>query len=210
MTFTLLIGGLLFGSCAKKDPTAGLNELPRESALKLQSVPNAKLLATKVEQTNPGTPPGPVALCPKDWIFTYFDAQVTMPITICTNEEEKALRENAWFFSGSTKTATTKLVDPSIFAGLEDGVLWQPPLVCRTTDGPWLVRITQERACIGTCTPLNTLVVVGAPNPVQFVWHGSFENHPAGFEFVGKPVQTDQANLGPCNGSPVTGQLIRP
>jgi hypothetical protein len=145
------MAALLFANCGKKDPVAGLNELPRDVAVKLQSTPNARLLATKVEQTNPGTPPVPPpnTLCPQDWTFEYYDAQVTMPVTICTREEERSLREDAWFLTGSTKTIA-KLTDPKIFADLKDGVLWQPPLVCDTTDGPWLARITVERACIGT------------------------------------------------------------
>src|SRR4029453_8027464 len=91
--------------------------------------------------------------------------------------------------------------DPRIFADLEDSVLEQPPLVCTVNNGPWSAQIVQERACIGTCSPKNTLTVVGVPNSVLFVWYGTFNDHPAGFEFVGLPIQIGESS-DPCQPTP--------
>jgi hypothetical protein len=35
---------------------------------------------------------------------------------------------------------------------------------------------------------------------VEFDWYGALNQHPAGFEFVGSPVQTEHQSLGQCHG----------
>jgi hypothetical protein len=71
-------------------------------------------------------------------------------------------------------------------------------LRCETSDGPWNAILTIDRFCFGTCMPLNSLIVVGVPNNVSFVWWGAVENHPDGFDFVGEPVHKSTTTQ-PCH-----------
>jgi hypothetical protein len=188
----------------KKDPVAGLNELPAHAAATLKLVKDLPLLATRIDPTM-SRPPEPFSFatfCAKDWTRTYFDAKITMPITVCTRAAARVANENNLLFSQGSGRTTFKLTDPRIFADLKDSVLEQPPLVCTVNNGPWSAQIVQERACIGTCSPLNTLTVVGVPNIVVFAWYGSFDAHPPGFEFVEPPVKTREDNLGDCHSGP--------
>lgn len=192
---------LILVSCATKDPVAGLSELPRDNASKLQSLANPRLLATKIQKTNLGIADQPSALCPKDWTITFFDAQVTMPVTVCTRPADRALLDNSLFAGSATRSF--KLTDLTNLGQLEDGELWQPPLVCKENNGPWPARIRVDRGCTGVCKPINFLTVVGIPNEVAFAWYGGFQDHPSGFEFVGSPLKTGDENLGECNSGPV-------
>lgn len=203
VTLTLIVATLLAG-CAKKDPVAGLNELPAQAAANLKLVRDLPLLATRIEPTT-ARPPEPfstTALCGKDWTYTYFDATITTPIAVCTRSEARAANENNLLFPQRSGRATFKLTDPRIFVDLKGSVLEQPPLVCTVNNGPWSARLVQERACIGTCSPLNTLTVVGVPNSILFVWYGAFDAHPPGFEFVELPIKTGEDNLGDCHAGP--------
>ena len=203
VTLTLIVPVFLLAGCKKKDPVAGLNELPEQSAASLKLVPDLHVLATSIDPAtvHPPEPFSTATLCGKDWSYTFFDAKITTPITVCTRPEARlAIANNLLFPQGSGRT-TFKLTDPRIFADLKDSVLEQPPLVCTTNNGPWSAQIVQERACIGTCSPRNTLTVVGVPNSVLFVWYGAFNDHPPGFEFVGLPVQIGE-NSDPCQPTP--------
>lgn len=189
----------------EKDPVAGLNELPAQSSASLKLVPELHVLATRIEPTTVH-PPQPFSIvpppCAKDWTYSYFDAKITMPVTVCTRTEARTANENNPLFPRSSSRTTFKLTDPRVFDDLKGSVLEQPPLVCTVNNGPWLARIKQERSCIGTCSPLNDLIVVSVPNPVEFVWYGAFDSHPPGFEFVEAPVKTSEENLGDCHGGP--------
>lgn len=202
ITCPLVVVGLL-AACEKKDPVAGLNELPTQSAANLKLVPVLHVLATRIEPTtvHPPEPFSTATLCGKDWTYTFFDAKIRMPITVCTRVEARLANENNLLFPQGSGRATFKLTDPRIFADLKDSVLEQPPLVCTINNGPWSAQIVQERACIGTCSPKNTLTVVRVPNSVLFVWFGAFDNHPPGFEFVGLPIQIDEIS-DPCQPTP--------
>jgi hypothetical protein len=208
---TAIIAVLLLDGCAKRDPVAGLSELPRESAASLRNVPNSRLLATQIQQTDPPLPAGsqPVGLCPQNQSKTFFDAQITTPITLCTSAETRTSLESAMFTIGSA-TTTFKLTNSDVFADLDDAVVSRPPFVCTIRNGPWSARITVDRGCVGTCAPLNVLIVVGVPNSVHYAWYGPFENHPPGFEFVGTPTQTSKIDLGPCHGGVPDGPPLRP
>jgi hypothetical protein len=202
VTLTVIIACCLLVSCAKSDPVAGLNELSHEVAVNLQAVPDSWLLATKIQQPVVAPPQGqPSALCPADASTTFYDAKITIPITVCSSEEARVSLDNP-MLSRDPGATTFKLTDPSFFqslANLNNAGIYQPPLGCKTSNGPWSARIVANRACIGTCSPLNHLTVVGVPNNVEFKWYGRFDQHPAGFEFVGTPTQTDHESLGKCN-----------
>ena len=149
-------------------------------------------------------PPEPFSiatLCGNDWSYTFFDAKITTPITICTRPEARLAIENNLLVPQGSRRTTFKLTDPRIFADLKDSVLEQPPLVCTNNNGPWSAQIVQERACIGTCSQKNTLTVVGVPNSVLFVWYGAFDAHPPGVEFVGLPVRIGESS-DPCQPTP--------
>ena len=75
-------------------------------------------------------------LCAKDWTYTYFDAKVATPITVCTRPEARLANENNLLFPQNSGRTTFKLTDPRIFADLKDSVLEQPPLVCTINNGP--------------------------------------------------------------------------
>jgi hypothetical protein len=197
---------LALAGCEREDPVAGLGELPEDAAVKLQLAPGFPVLATRVRPQAPAppSPPPPAALCPQDWIFTLHDARVTMPITICT--QARAARDIGLPFPTGSTITTHKLVDLEVF-DLESSSLLRPPIVCKTSDGPWSASLRVERACIETCVPFNALTVLGVPNEIVFLWHGGFADHPPGFEFVGRPIQTAVENLGPCNEGPVPGPL---
>jgi hypothetical protein len=200
LTLTLILPVVLLTSCAKKDPVAGLNELPAPAAANLKLVPDLHLLATRIEPTNPH-PPKALSIvpppCAKDWTYIFFDAKIKIPITVCTHSQARPANENNLLFPRGSGRTTFKLTDLSIFGDLKDSVLEQPPLVCTVNNGPWSAQIVQERACIGTCSPKNTLTVVGAPNLVVFIWYGELTDHPAGFEFVGIPVLISKSS-DPC------------
>jgi hypothetical protein len=202
ITLTVIIACLLLANCAKSDPVSGLNELSHEVAVTLQAVPDSRLLATKIQQLAAAPPPAPPsALCPADASTTFYDAKITIPITVCSAEEARASLNNL-LFPIDVKATTFKLTDPGFFqslASLENSGIFEPPLVCKTSQGPWSARIITDRACIGTCRPYNHLFVVGVPNNVEFNWFGRFDEHPVGFEFVGAPTQTDHQSLGECN-----------
>jgi hypothetical protein len=194
---SLLIVADWLAGCAKKDPVAGLDELPSQAVANLRLVKDVHVLATRIEPTS-RRPPEPFSiatLCAKDWSYTYFDAKITIPISICTRAAGRLANENNLLFPRNSGRATFKLSDLSIFGDLKDSVLEQPPLVCTVNDGPWAARIVQERACIGTCSPLNTLTVVGVPNSVLFAWYGTLNDHPQGFEFVGQPTKTSEEHF---------------
>ena len=192
---------LILVSCATKDPVAGLNELPRDDASKLQSLANPRILATNIQKTDLGIADQPSALCPKDWTITFFDAQITIPVTVCTRPADRALLANGLFPGSATRSF--KLTDLTNLGQLKNGELWQPPLVCTENNGPWPARIRVDRGCIGVCKPINFLTVVGIPNEVAFAWYGGFQDHPSDFEFVGTPTKTGDENLGECNSGPV-------
>ena len=203
ITLTFIVPVFVLAGCVKKDPVAGLNELPGQAAANLKLVPDLHVLATRIEPAtvHPPEPFPTTTLCGKDWTYTFFDAKITTPITVCTRPEARLANEHNFLFPQGSGRTTFKLTDPRIFADLEDSVLEQPPLVCTINNGPWSAQIVQERACIGTCSPKNTLTVVGVPNSVLFVWYGAFNDHPAGFEFVGLPVQVGETS-DPCQPTP--------
>ena len=207
----VILAAFQLAGCARRDPVEGLGELPGTEAAKLRPVPNLPLLATQVKPRPPPppAPTSPAALCPKDWTYTFFDAQVAIPVTRCTRAEARAGRESEPPPTGPG-TSTHKLTDPRVFEGLQDLTILQPPLVCTTNSGPWPARLTVERACIGTCRPVNNLVVFAVPNDIQFVWVGGFDDHPPGFEFVGRPTETETFNFGECNAGPVPPSGVQP
>ena len=207
ITLTVIIACFLLASCAKSDPVAGLNELSYDAALTLRPVADSRLLATKAQQVAVAPSQGPPhPPCPADASTTFYDAKITTPITVCTplivgNALEKA-------FLGEVRVTRFKLTNPAIFqllADLKNSTVEPPPYVCTSSDGPWPARITAERGCIGTCSPHNHLFVVGVPNNVEFDWYGRFDQHPAGFEFVSSPTETDHQSQGQCNGEPKVG-----
>ncbi len=186
----------------------GLNELSHDAAVILRAVPGSPLLATQARQLPPTPSPGPTPqTCAADESVTFFDAKITTPITVCSPSSASASLDNALFFRGP-KGTRFKLTDRGIFqslADLKNSSLAPPPYVCATSNGPWSARIISQRGCIGTCSPYNHLFVVGVPNSVEFHWYGRFDQHPAGFEFVGTPTQTDHQSFGHCNGGPGAG-----
>jgi hypothetical protein len=180
---------LLLVGCEPPDPVAGLEELPAEMARSLRAAADLPVLATAVDPTDPVPPPteSPQALCAADASRRILDARVTTPIVVCTREEDPAAA-GCVLWPGRSARSTSKLTDLGVVGDLGDAVVWQPPLRCETSDGPWNAILTIERFCFGTCAPLNTLIVVGVPNNVSFAWWGAVENHPDGFDFVGEPV----------------------
>lgn len=207
-----LIVPILFLGCGKKDPVAGLNELPTQRSASLKLVPDLHVLATRIDPTIVH-PPEPLSIipppCAKDWTYSYFDAKITTPITVCTRPAARLANENNLLFPQGPGRTTFKLTDPRIFADLKDSVLEQPPLVCTLNNGPWSAQLVQERACIGTCSPKNTLTVIGVPNSVLFVWFGAFNAHPPGFEFVGLPVKVGESS-DPCQPTPSPSPVAEP
>lgn len=205
VTLTAVISVLLLAGCAK-DPVAGLTELSNDLAKTLRPIPGTRLLGNTVKQAAPEPPPPipPGARCPVNASITFYDAQITTPIIVCFPVVNVAQLENALFYSSSA-TTTFKLTDASVFADLKDATLWRPPFACQTSNGPWSARITASRGCIGTCSPINHLTVIGVPNNVSYVWSGELEKHPAGFEFVNTPTITNQQDLGSCNPIPDGG-----
>ena len=200
----LVVAGaaLLLAGCAK-DPVAGLAELPGDSAKTLQPIPGTRLLGNTIQQAALEVPP-PIPAgekCAANASVTFYEAQITTPIVVCSSVLDVALLENGIFYSrdGTTKF---KLTDAVVAADLKDATLWRPPFACQTSNGPWTARITASRGCVGTCSPLNTLTVVGVPNNVSYGWYGALETHPPGFEFVSTPTVTSQQDLGPCNPPP--------
>ena len=169
---------------------AGLNELPRAGSWEFETCSR----------------PSTATLCGNDWTYTYFDPQITTSITVCTRVQDRLANENNLSFSQGSGRTTFKLTDPRIFVDLKDSVLEQPPIVCTVNNGPWSARIEQERACIGTCSPRNTLTVVGVPKSILFVWFGAFDAHRPGFEFVELPVKTGEDDLGDCHAGPAGAQ----
>jgi hypothetical protein len=210
VTLILIVPVFLLAGCAKKDPVAGLNELPAQAAAKLKLVPDLPLLATRIEPGNahPSEPISTAVLCGKDWTYTYFDAKIATPITVCTRPAVRLANENNLFFPQGPGRTTFKLTDPRIFADLKDSVLEQPPLVCTVNNGPWSAFLIVERTCIDTCRPRNSLSVVGVPNSVLFVWEGALEAHPPGFEFVGLPVQVGEETMA-CQPTPTPSPVAR-
>lgn len=190
---------LVLVGCGPPDPVAGLEELPAEMARGLRAAADLPVLATAVDPTDPVPPPAesPEAICPQDASRRILDARVTTPIVVCTRREEPAAA-GCVLWPGRSAGSTFKLTDLGVVADLEDAVAWQPPLRCETSDGPWNAILTIDRFCFGTCTPLNSLIVVGVPNNVSFVWWGAVENHPAGFDFVGEPV-LQSTTTQPCH-----------
>src|SRR5262245_6027213 len=86
---------LSLAGCATTESVAGLDELPREAAMKLAAVPGRPLLATKILPAIPVVSvPTPSLLCPQDASKTLYDAQVLVPFTVCSRPQERALREN--------------------------------------------------------------------------------------------------------------------
>jgi hypothetical protein len=144
----------------------------------------------------PAIPAAAPLRCPQDWSYTFYDAKVTIPITVCSRAATRTSLQNSLTFTGAV-TTTFRLTDLRGLANLETAGIQQPPFVCTTSNGPWSARIESERACILTCSPVNFLTVIGVPNNVAFAWYGRFDEHPPGFEFVGTPVQTDQEST-PC------------
>ena len=158
-----LVIAVLVGGCGKKDPVAGLNKLPAQAAAKLKLVPDLPLLATRIEPTNP-QPSEPFSIVPPPC------AQIGLTLTLTrkspllsrsAHDPQPGWRMTTICYALKNGRTTFKLTDPRIFADLKDSVLEQPPLVCTTNNGPWSAQIVQERACIGTCSPKNTLTVVG-------------------------------------------------
>jgi hypothetical protein len=182
---------------------AGLNELSRGAAATLRAVPDSQLLATQTRQLAPVPSQGPPhPPCAADQSFTFYDAKITTPITVCSPLLAGDSLENAFFFRDA-KATRFKLTDPGTFqsqANLKNSKLHAFPYVCATSTGPWSARIISERGCIGTCSPHNHLFVVGVPNSVEFDWFGALDRHPAGFEFVGAPIQTEHQSFGQCHG----------
>lgn len=135
------------------------------------------------------TPPvgPPLPQCRDVGSLTDSDIRIRTPITICSHDIGAVSKQSVLFPTGSART-TFKLTDPEIFAGFGDGVLWQPPLVCTTSQGPWPAVHSENRQCYGSCLPVHNVFVVGVPQPVLFVWHGDFDDHPPAFELVGEPV----------------------
>lgn len=99
LTLTLIVPVFLLG-CGKKDPVAGLNELPAQSAANLKLVPDLHVLATRIDPTtvHPPEPFSTATLCGKDWSYTFFDAKITTPITVCTRPEARLANENNLLF----------------------------------------------------------------------------------------------------------------
>lgn len=199
----LLVAGLtllLLAGCTPPDPVVGLEELPADMARGLRAAADLPVLATALDPADPAPPPaeGPQALCPQEASKRIYDARVSMPIVVCTRDEEAAAANDSVLWPGRSATSTFKLTDLGVVADLEDAVAWQPPLVCRITDGPWNALLIIDRFCFGTCQPLNTLVVVGVPNSVTFVWWGDTDVHPSQFEFMGERVLKSNTTQ-PCH-----------
>jgi len=179
---------LLFAGCTPPDPVAGLEELPADMARSLRAAADLPVLATALDPSDPAPPSGPFQpFCAADASTRILDARVSTPIVVCTRDEEPTAADCV-LWPGRSTPSTFKLTDLGVVADLDDAVAWQPPLVCETSDGPWNAILKIERFCSGSCSPLNTLIVVGAPNPVVFVWWGALEDHPDGFGLVGEPV----------------------
>jgi hypothetical protein len=198
----VVVACFLLAACAQKDVLSGLNELSNEAAVALRPVADSRLLATRAQQIAAVPTQGPPhPPCAADESDTYYDAKITATITVCTPLIVGNALERG--FPREVRATQFKLTNPAIFqtlAGLNSADVKLPPYICTTSDGPWMARITAHRGCIGTCSPHNHLSVVGVPNPVEFDWYGGFDPHPAGFEFIGSPVETDHQSQGQCNG----------
>jgi hypothetical protein len=71
-------------------------------------------------------------------------------------------------------------------------------LSCSTNSGPWQGQLSSEFGCIGTCSPIDTLILLNTPNEVEWTWSGSIENHQPGFEFATAPKLMEKDDLGSC------------
>lgn len=177
------IGGL--SGCSRTADPPDLPELPQQESAKLEPVPNTGLLATKVKPSIPALPGGgrATAACPGDHLTSFYEAQITTPITVC-----------------SLNVPTLQLFDrgPSSKRRFSHAIA-DRLYTCSVQNGPWTAQITSERMCVVTCSPLNSLMVVGVPNTVQFQWFGGIEeDHPAGFEFVSSPTLVSTTSF-PCH-----------
>ena len=78
------------------------------------------------------------------------------------------------------------------------GALANPQWWCRTDKGPWLGRLSSERQCVGTCDTYNKLILINAPNSVEWDWYGAITAYPPDFQFAGLLEELDERNLGRC------------
>ena len=185
----------------RKDPLAGLAELPADSASNLQIVPGRALLATQIRsKAAPSTQAPPP--CAADSTSTYYDARITVPITLCWNFDltEVAVYDQGIMPPGAAITHN-KLSSGSTAANPAGFAVMRFPLFCSTSDGPWSADLESDRECVGICGPQNSLTVIGIPNLVQFFWAGQYDVPPLGapFKFVGAPTQVDSVDRGRCH-----------
>jgi len=193
----------------RKDPLAGLPELPADLASNLQVVPGRPLLATKIRtKAAPSNQPPPP--CAADSTSTYYDARITTPITLCWNPYQTApvaVFDEAFMPAGQAVTHY-KLSGATAIAHPADAAVFHSPFFCSTSNGPWSADLESDRQCVGECSPQNSLIVVGIPATVQFFWDGPFGVPPAGapFKFVDAPTKIDFVDWGRCHAEPGGGQ----
>lgn len=180
-----------------------LPELPQADAQKLKPVPHSHLLATSFVQLAPDTktekasvPPPP---CPADQSITYYTVEVSYRVTICRSilpggsdavASFPVVREPRYKLSSSSLPLDAATERPPI-----------PPfnLLCSADSGPWQGALSSERTCIGTCSPVNALVLINTPNLIEVGWNGSIDALPPGFAYDSTPNETSKTDLGSCH-----------
>ena len=206
----LALSSLLLIGCGgnkgkDQEVVASLPDLPQADVAKLRAVPHTHLLATSEVQRAPSPPPvnGPPPPCPKDWSTAYFDAEVKYPITVCRlNVADPGDLAGIFIERGPTNKLDNSKLPPDLQATSASqpqttgrlNVFW----TCRTERGPWQGQLTSDRDCVGSCSPLNSLVLTNAPNTVTWQWFGRIDQHPSDFEFAGPLVSQGVDDFGSC------------
>ncbi len=186
-------------SRAQNDPGKAAPELPTKLASTLEVVPGRALLATKIRVRAAPTTQAPPP-CAANSSSTYYECRITTQITLCTSGTRAAIYEQA-IFSEDAKITHYKLSSAAGISKLP-ATLFQFPIYCSTSDGPWSASLESDRQCSGVCSPQNSLQVLGIPTLVAFFWGGEYNVPPAGatFKFVaGSITKIDSVDGGRCH-----------
>jgi hypothetical protein len=207
----LLLGSLCLVGCGEKnsqEAVAKLPDLSPERIATLKHIPNSKAIATSDVRRVSGPPvqSATVPPCPKDASEEDFNAMVKYPVTVCQPLVFDVVDTAVLVIE--RRGATHKVANAQLPPDLQVKEANQSASTktqrffwgCRTDEGPWQGFLTSERQCIFSCAPLNTLELTNTPGLVVFQWYGDIEHdHPAGFEFDGKPVSLGSVDLGDCH-----------
>jgi hypothetical protein len=133
-------------------------------------VPGRALLATKIRVRAAPTTQAPPP-CAANSSSTCYECRITTPITLCTNQLQATVYEQAIFSPGAALTHNKLSSAPGTTK--PPATLFHFPTVCSTSDGPWSASLESDRQCTGVCSPQNSLQVLGIPTLVAFFWGGA-------------------------------------